>query len=197
MAAATTPNATPQPLSSASTLSERTPDAEAGCTRTAYAVHAYAHESTDAVVAYDEDNDDERRDGPRRTMRKVSRRVLPLAAAAYGISAVEKVNISLAADGIMKDLKLSASVFALASSLYFVPYGLLPVPCSLLAKRAGVRIGLASMCLAFGLVAMSTAGVQNAASLMAMRLALGATEAGVFPFVSYIISLFFGTCYMQ
>ena len=108
---------------------------------------------------------------------------------------VEKMNISLAADGIMKDLKLSASVFALASSLYFVPYGLLPVPCSLLAKRAGVRIGLASMCLAFGLVAMSTAGVQNAASLMAMRLALGATEAGVWPFVSYIISLFFGTYY--
>ena len=87
MAAATTPNAT-QPLSSASTLSERTPDAEAGCTRTAYAVHAYAHESTDAVVVYDEDNDDERRDGPRRTMRKVSRRVLPLAAAAYALSNV-------------------------------------------------------------------------------------------------------------
>ena len=106
---------------------------------------------------------------------------------------VEKVNISLAADGIMKDLKLSASVFALASSLYFVPYGIFPVPCSLLAKRAGVRVGLASMCVAFGLVAMSTAGVQNAASLLAMRLALGATEAGVFPFVSYIISLFFGT----
>ena len=106
---------------------------------------------------------------------------------------VEKINISLAADGIMKDLKLSASVFALASSLYFVPYGLLPVPCSLLAKRAGVRIGLASMCLAFGLVAMSTAGVQNAASLLAMRLALGASESGVYPFVSYIVSLFFGT----
>ena len=102
------------------------------------------------------------------------------------------MNISLAADGIMSDLKLSASVFALASSLYFVPYGLLPVPCSLLAKRAGVRVGLASMCLAFGLVAMSTAGVRGAASLLAMRLALGATEAGVWPFVSYIVSLFFG-----
>ena len=108
-------------------------------------------------------------------------------------SQVEKVNISLAADGIMSDLKLSASVFALASSLYFVPYGLLPVPCSLLAKRAGVRVGLASMCLAFGLVAMSTAGVRGAASLLAMRLALGASESGVYPFVSYIVSLFFGT----
>ena len=93
MAAATTPtpNATPQPLSSASTLSERTPDAEAGCTRTTYAVHAYAHESTDAVVVHDEDNDDERRDGPRRTMRKVSRRVLPLAAAAYALSNVRDI----------------------------------------------------------------------------------------------------------
>ena len=33
-------------------------------------------------------NSAEMNDGPRRTMRKVSRRVLPLAAAAYGISAV-------------------------------------------------------------------------------------------------------------
>ena len=89
---------TPQPLSSGSSLSERTPDAEAGSARAPYNVHAYAHENTDAVVVYDEDNDDERRsqmttrsetnDGPRRTMRKVSRRVLPLAAAAYGISQV-------------------------------------------------------------------------------------------------------------
>ena len=99
MAAAQSPNATPQPLSTASTLSERTPDAETGSTRAAYGVHAYAHENADAVVVYDEENDDERSgrvqnwtqtDGPRRTMRKVSRRVLPLAAAAYALSTVRK-----------------------------------------------------------------------------------------------------------
>ena len=56
--------------------------------RPVHAIH------TDAVVVYnDDDNDDElsgarEADGPRRTMRKVSRRVLPLAAAAYGISGV-------------------------------------------------------------------------------------------------------------
>ena len=99
MAAAQSPNpTTPQPLSSASTLSERTPDAETGTLRAPYAVHAYSHEHTDAVVVHDEENDNtghgvsswSQTDGPRRTMRKVSRRVLPLAAAAYGISGVRR-----------------------------------------------------------------------------------------------------------
>ena len=52
---------------------------------------------TDAVVVYNDDNDDElsgarEADGPRRTMRKVSRRVLPLAAAAFGISNVREIH---------------------------------------------------------------------------------------------------------
>ena len=95
MAAANEPS-TPQPLSSASTLSERTPDAEAGSTHSPYNVHT--HENADAVLVHDEDINDERSghatmswshtDGPRRTMRKVSRRVLPLAAAAYALSNV-------------------------------------------------------------------------------------------------------------
>ena len=95
-AADAAPATTPQPLSTSSSLSERTPDGQGSPTRPAYAVHAFAHELSDSLPVYAsneaEDGSDGIRwsstDGLRRTMRKVSRRVLPLAAAAYGISQV-------------------------------------------------------------------------------------------------------------
>ena len=71
---------------------QRSHDDSVPNTSTLHVVH------TDAVVVHDEENDNtghgvsswSQTDGPRRTMRKVSRRVLPLAAAAYGISQVRR-----------------------------------------------------------------------------------------------------------
>ena len=127
----------------------------------------------------------------RRTMRKVSWRVLPLIGFAVSISQVEKVNISLAAEGIMRDLSLDAQQFGLATSLYFIPYATLEVPCALLAKRLGPRRGLGLLALVFGGVSMCTAASNNLATLLILRFLLGTVESGVFPFTDYITSIFF------
>ena len=125
-------------------------------------------------------------------MRLVSWRVLPLLALAYALALVEKTNIALAGEGIMRDLQVSARQFGIAASVYFVPYTLLPVPCALLARRGGPSGGLGGMCVCFALAAAATAAVRSAGGLYAARIALGLTEAGVVPFVSYVMSLFFG-----
>ena len=93
--------------------------------------------------------DEARRALERRTMRKVRMRVLPVTAAIYSISAVEKRNISLAAEGVMRDLSISERQFGMISSLYFLPYALLALPIVLLIKPYGPRIGLGAMAVSF------------------------------------------------
>ena len=75
-------------------------------------------------------------------MRKVSWRVLPLLGLAVSIAQVEKVNIALASEGIMRDLGLSTAQFGLATSLYFIPYAVFQVPVVIFMKRFGIRRGL-------------------------------------------------------
>ena len=113
-----------------------------------------------------------------RAMRKVSWRVLPLIGFVYSISSTEKLSISLAADGIMRDLGLNSEQFGFIVSIYFVTYASLPVPAVMLVKKMGARVGLATLAFAFGVVSMSTAGVTNFTSLLILRLLLGATECG-------------------
>ena len=72
-------------------------------------------------------------------MRKISWRILPLLGLAVSIAHVEKVNIALAAEGIMRDLQLSTAQFGLATSLYFIPYAVFQVPVVLFIKRFGIR----------------------------------------------------------
>ena len=140
----------------------------------------------------DEAPDEARRALERRTMRKVRMRVLPVTAAIYSISAVEKRNISLAAEGVMRDLSVSERQFGMISSLYFLPYALLALPIVLLIKPYGPRLGLGAMAVSFGAVSMATAAASSFPALLALRLLLGATEGPVFPFTSYVVSVFFG-----
>ena len=128
----------------------------------------------------------------RRTMRKVSLRVLPVTAAIYSISSTEKTNISLAAEGVMRDLSITEKQFGMISALYFLPYALLALPIVLAIKPYGPRVGLSVMAFSFGVVSMVTAAAGSFSSLLSLRLLLGATEGPVFPFTSYVVSVFFG-----
>ena len=94
----------------------------------------YNDDDDDGVIGvqtgYTKDNDEEENfeQHARSAMRKISWRMLPILAFVFSISATEKTNISLAAEGMMEDLNINTKQFGLASSLYFVPYGLLAVP---------------------------------------------------------------------
>ena len=88
-------------------------------------------EEDNTINHYDKYNDDDEDDDnddttmstagiAKRTMRKVSWRVLPLIGFVYSISSTEKLSISLAADGIIRDLYLNARQFGFIVSIYFL-----------------------------------------------------------------------------
>ena len=128
----------------------------------------------------------------RNAMRKVTLRVIPLIALTVWVSWLDKLNIALAGPGIMKSLNLSAERFAFATSLFFITYPLCMTPSSLIGQRLGPRIGLPLMLFFFGAFSMLTASVTGFGSLIVVRLLLGAAEAGILPFTTYTLSLYYG-----
>src|ERR1035438_6023653 len=94
-------------------------------------------------------------------MRKASLRLLPLIGIGYGLSYMDRINISFASLQMNRDLHFSASVYGLGAGLFFIGYALCEVPSNLLLLRFGARRWLARIMFTWGLLAMSMMFVRN------------------------------------
>jgi len=119
------------------------------------------------------------------------RKLLPLIVLMHVIAWVDRLNISFAHEQLETDLALSSTAFGLASGIFFVGYVLFQVPSNLVLHRLGARRWLGTIMIAWGIVAVGTAFVWNAESLVTLRLLLGFAEAGFFPGVVLFLSLWF------
>lgn len=117
----------------------------------------------------------------RRTMRKVSARLIPFMIAMFCTNFLDRVNISFAALQMNADLHLTPRVYGFAAGVLFFAYTALEVPSNLVLQRVGARLWLSRIMITWGLVAAANALVFDKHSLYAMRLLLGAAEAGFFP----------------
>lgn len=83
--------------------------------------------------------------------------------------------------GMEEDLGLEGSQFQTAVSLLFVTYVACETPSNLLIKKLYPSRYIAFITVGWGVVATLTGLVQSYASLVTVRLILGALEAGLFP----------------
>jgi MFS transporter, ACS family, tartrate transporter len=128
-------------------------------------------------------------------MRRVAWRLLPLLIAGYFVAFVDRVNVGFAALQMNHDLGLSPAVFGLGSGLFFLSYAVFEVPSNLLLKRVGARLWLARIMISWGLLAAAMALVVGPKSFNALRLLLGAAEAGFFPGVIVYLTYWFPRAY--
>jgi ACS family tartrate transporter-like MFS transporter len=126
-----------------------------------------------------------------RTLRKVSWRVLPLVLAAYFLANLDRSNISYAALQMNHDLHLTAEQFGLAAGLFSLTYLLLEIPSNLALERFGARLWIARIMISWGILSAATAFVVGPNSFVALRLLLGAAEAGLVPGVLLYITYWF------
>src|SRR3984893_407163 len=126
-----------------------------------------------------------------RTMRQVALRIVPFLTICYFISFVDRVNLGFAALQMVGDLRLSSTVFGLGGGLFFVSYFLCEVPSNLLLEKFGARRWIARIMITWGFLAAGTAFVVGPKSFYAMRLLLGAAEAGFFPGVILYLTYWF------
>jgi MFS family permease len=128
-------------------------------------------------------------------MRRVTLRLLPFLMICYFFALLDRVNVGFAALQMNKDLGLSAAAFGLGSSLFFVGYFLLEIPSNLALEKFGARRWIARIMITWGLISACMALVVGPYSFYAMRLLLGAAEAGFFPGVVLFLTYWFPAAY--
>lgn len=129
------------------------------------------------------------------TIRRVALRIVPFLALCYFISFVDRVNLGFAALQMLGDLHLSPTVFGLGGGLFFVSYFVCEVPSNLLLEKVGARRWIARIMVTWGFLAAGMALIRGPHSFYAMRLLLGAAEAGFFPGVILYLTYWFPANY--
>jgi ACS family tartrate transporter-like MFS transporter len=127
----------------------------------------------------------------RSTLRKAAWRLLPLMGLGYGVSFIDRLNISFAALQMNRDLHFSAAVYGLGAGLFFLSYAALEIPSNLILMRVGARRWIARIMLTWGVIAVGMMFVRTPVQFYAMRFLLGAAEAGFFPGVIYHLTFWF------
>jgi ACS family tartrate transporter-like MFS transporter len=127
----------------------------------------------------------------RRTIVKISWRLLPLIVAGYLVAYIDRTNIAFAALTMNQDLGLSAYVYGWGAGIFFIGYAMFEVPSNVILARVGARVWIARIMITWGIVSGLMALVAGPASFLTLRFLLGVAEAGFFPGIIYYLSTWF------
>jgi MFS family permease len=128
----------------------------------------------------------------KKTMTKVTRRLIPFLILLYFINYLDRVNIGFAGpNGMNEELGMSSTMFGFASGIFFFGYVLLEVPSNIALNKFGGRRWLARIMLSWGLISTAIAFVPNTETLVVLRFLLGVAEAGFFPGIILYLTFWF------
>jgi D-galactonate transporter len=116
-----------------------------------------------------------------RAYHKAAWRIVPYLMLLQILSWLDRVNVGFAKLQMLSDLGFSEAVYGFGAGIFFVGYFLFEVPSNLLLTRIGARKTLARITMLWGIVTVLMIFVNTATSFYALRLLLGAFEAGLFP----------------
>jgi MFS transporter, ACS family, tartrate transporter len=126
-----------------------------------------------------------------RTMRTVTRRIIPFLVLMFCVNFLDRVNIGFAALSMNVQLGFAPEVYGLAGGIFFLTYTFFEIPSNLILQRLGARRWLSIIMIAWGICASLMAFVYNAQSLYLFRCLLGIAEAGFFPgLILYLMAWF-------
>ena len=131
----------------------------------------------------------------RATIRLVTRRIVPFLVLCYFLAFIDRVNVSVAALTMNRDLGFTQAVFGFGAGLFFVSYFFFEVPSNLIMQKVGARLWIARIMVSWGIIAGAMAFVQGERSFYALRLLLGVAEAGFFPAVLFYLSYWLPATY--
>lgn len=115
----------------------------------------------------------------RKLVRKIDFRVLPWLCILYGLSLIDRTNISAAKiAGMSKDLVLVDNRYSVALLIFFITYTMSEIPSNLIIRQFGTRYYLAFLILTWGTTSMCHGFLQTYEQLYALRILLGLFEGG-------------------
>ena len=82
----------------------------------------------------------------RRTIRKVSWRLLPLIVTIYFVAYMDRTNVSFAAFGMTRDIGLTPYIFGWGAGIFFLGYFIFEVPSNVFLAKTGRASGSHGSC---------------------------------------------------
>ncbi|WP_447761832.1 MFS transporter [Sphingopyxis panaciterrae] len=125
------------------------------------------------------------------TIRRISWRLMPLLCLLYLVAYIDRQNVAFAKLQMVSDLGLSEAAYGLGSALFFLGYCIFEIPSNLILERVGPRLWFARIIGAWGLVTFALGFAWTPTSFYVLRFLLGVAEAGFFPGVLYLLTLWF------
>lgn len=81
--------------------------------------------------------------------------------------------------------------YGLGAGFFYLGYGVAHVPSTFLTMRIGARWWYSSITIAWGIVALCAAAIQDRTGLCLQRFFLGVAEAGAFPSAIHLLAQFY------
>ncbi|HEY1304532.1 MAG TPA: MFS transporter [Vicinamibacterales bacterium] len=131
----------------------------------------------------------------RRVFAKIGWRLMPILILAYIFNYLDRNNVGFAGLTMNQAIGLSATEFGFGAGVFFVGYCLLEIPSNIALYRVGARRWLSRIMISWGLMSAATALATGPNSFYALRLMLGAAEAGFFPGVAFYLGTWFPAQY--
>ncbi|TDZ14142.1 Vitamin H transporter 1 [Colletotrichum orbiculare MAFF 240422] len=133
-----------------------------------------------------------------RVYRKLDLRIIPAFWTLYFLCSAIRSNIGIAqtmnaAQGhdLMSVLHLTAKDTSTALALFYVAYVIFDCPSNLVMAKLSPRVWMARIVIATGIIGTCFAAVQSAWSVKLLRFLLGVVIAGMWPGMSYYLTLFY------
>ncbi|KAL9488262.1 hypothetical protein ACSS6W_000539 [Trichoderma asperelloides] len=128
----------------------------------------------------------------KKVLRKMDIRLIPMLAALYLLSFLDRGNIGNAKiEGLQEDLNMTPGQYNWCLTVFFFTYAAFEVPSNLLLKKLRPSRWLPLIMVCWGVVMTLMGLVQNFRGLLIARLFLGVTEAGLFPGVAYYLTMWY------
>lgn len=125
------------------------------------------------------------------TLRRISRRLMPLLCLMYLIAYIDRQNVAYAKLEMVGALGLSEAAYGLGASLFFLGYFLFEAPANMILAKVGARLWFAQIMGTWGLITVALGFTQDATMFYVLRFLLGVAEAGFFPGVLFVLTLWY------
>jgi len=124
-------------------------------------------------------------------VKKNRARLIPFMLSLYVLAFLDRSNIGFAKEAYQLDTGLTNEAYALGAGIFFVIYAFFGIPANLLMRKWGARKWIGSITIIWGLLSAGMAYADTEAKFLLIRTLLGAAEAGFFPGMIYLTSLWF------
>ena len=129
------------------------------------------------------------------TIKRVTKRMIPFLILLFVVAFLDRNNVGFAALRMNDDIGISQTLYGLGAGIFFLGYFIFEVPSNVLLHRYGARVWIARIMVTWGIIAGAMGFLQTPVHFVSLRFLLGIAEAGFFPGVIYLLSLWFPSRY--